>query len=80
MQLIYSRTETFRASFFPCSFRLYNRFDQLTRSSDSLSLLKSRLTNKEKTRKNLYHEYGCRQINDKLFCIRMKCSKLNHDL
>ena len=79
MQLIYSRTEAFRSSFFPCSFRLWNELDTLTRASDSLSLFKSRLT-KEKRRKNLYHEYGCRKINCILTCIRMKCSKLNHDL
>ena len=50
MQLIYSRTEAFRSSFFPCSFRLWNELDILTRASDSLSLFESRLS-KEKTRK-----------------------------
>ena len=79
MQLIYTRTETFRSSFFPSSFRLWNELDQTVKNVNSLSLFKSKL--KKKTRPhNPYHDLGCRKISCILASIRMKCSKLNHDL
>ena len=75
MQLIYTRTETFRSS----SFRLWNKLDQTVKNVNSLSLFKSKL--KKKTRPhNPYHDLGCRKISCILASIRMKCSKLNHDL
>ena len=78
MQLIYFRTETFRSSFFPASFRLWNEFDHSVKNTDSLSSFKSKL--KTKKHKNVYHDIGCRKISCILASIRMKCSKLKHDL
>ena len=46
MQLIYSRTETLRSSFFPASFRLWNELDQSVKNTDSLSSFKSKLKTK----------------------------------
>ena len=67
MQLIYTRTS---------SFRLWNELDQTVKNVDSLSLFKSKL--KKKTRPhNPYHDLGCRKISCILASIRMKCSKLN---
>ena len=45
---------------------------------DSLSSLKSKL--KTKKHKNVYHDISCRKISCILASIRMKCSKLKHDL
>ena len=78
MQLIYSRTETFRSSFFPASFRLWNELDHSVKNTDSLSSFKSKL--KTKKHKYFYHDIGCRKISCILASIRMKCSKLKHDL
>ena len=78
MQLIYSRTETFRSSFSPASFRLWNELDHSVKNTYSLSSFKSKL--KTKKHKNVYHDIGCRKISCILANIRMKCSKLKHDL
>ena len=37
MQLMYSRTESFRSSFFPASFRLWNELEPSVRNANSLS-------------------------------------------
>ena len=79
MHLIYTRTEAFRLSFFPCSFRLWNELDESAKSANTLASFKSQLF-KNKTKKNDYHEYGCRKMNTILASIRMHCSKLNDDL
>ena len=50
MQLIYSRTESFRSSFFPASFRLWNKLEPSVRNASSLSKFKSLLC-KNRTRK-----------------------------
>ena len=42
MQLIYSRTESFRSSFFPPSFRLWNELEPSVRNASSLSVFKVR--------------------------------------
>ena len=79
MHLIYTRTEAFRLSFFPCSFRLWNELDESAKSANTLASFKSQLF-KNKTKKNDYHEYGCRKMNTILASIRMHCSKLSDDL
>ena len=65
-------------SFFPVSFRLWNELDHPVKNTDSLSSFKSKL--KPKKHKNFYHDIGCRKISCILASIRMKCSKLKHDL
>ena len=82
MHLIYTRTEAFRLSFFPCSFRLWNELDESAKSANTLASFKSQsIKNKtKKKKKNDYHEYGCRKMNTILASIRMHCSKLNDDL
>ena len=50
MQLIYSRTESFRSPFFPASFRLWNELEPSVRNASSLSKFKSLLC-KNRTRK-----------------------------
>ena len=79
MHLIYTRTEAFRSSFFPCLFRLWNELDESVKSANTLASFKSQLF-KNKTKKNNYHEYGWRKMNTILASIRMYCSKLNDDL
>ena len=64
--------------FFPASFRLWNELDHSVKNTDSLSSFKSKL--KTKKHKNVYHDIGCRKISCILASIRMKCSKLKHDL
>ena len=59
MQLIHTRTETFRSSFFPSSFRLWNELDQSVKNVDSLSSFKSKLK-KKTTPHNPYHDLCCR--------------------
>ena len=78
MQLIYTRTESFRSSFFPASFRLWNELEPTVRNASSLSEFKSLC--KKLYKKNHYYEYGNRKISCTLSSIRMHCSKLNHDL
>ena len=41
--LVYTRTETFRRSFFPSVIRAWNSLDPQIRSSDTLSLFKMKL-------------------------------------
>ena len=78
MQLIYSRTESFRSSFFPASFRLWNELEPSVRNASSLSEFKSLC--KKSYKKNQYYDYGNRKISCILLSIRLHCSKLNHDL
>ena len=78
MQLIYTRTESFR-SFFPASFRLWNELEQSVRNASSLSEFKSSLC-KKSYKINHYYDYGNRKIRCMLSSIRMHCSTLNHDL
>ena len=77
MQLFYSRTDTFRSSFFPASFRLWNELEPSVRNASSLAEFKSSLC-KKLYKKNHYHDY--RKISCILSSITMHCSKLNHDL
>ena len=79
MHFIYTRTEAFRSSSFPCSFRLWNELDESVKSANTLASFKSQLF-KNKTKKNEYHEYRCRKMNTILASIRMHCSQLNGDL
>ena len=79
MQLIYSRTESFRSSFFPASFRLWNELEPSVRNANSLSEFKSSLC-KKSYKKNQYYDYGNRKISCILSSRRLHCSKLNHDL
>ena len=46
MQLIYTRTESFRSSFFPASFPLWNELEPSVRNVTSLSEFKSSLCKK----------------------------------
>ena len=78
MQLIYTRKETFRSSF-SIVVRLWNELDQSVKNVDSLSLFKSKLK-KENDTTHPSNDLGCRKISCILASIRMKCSKLNHDL
>ena len=79
IHLIYTRTEAFRLSLFPCSFRLWNELDESAKSTNTIASFKYQLF-KNKTKKNNHREYGCRKINTILASIRMHCSKLNDDL
>ena len=54
----------------------WNVLDESTKSAYLLASFKSQLF-KNKTKKNHYHEYGCRKMNNILASIRMHCSKLN---
>ena len=74
----YTRTETFRCSFFPNSIRLWNSLDPSIRSADTLCQFKEKLLNKKL--KNLYYTYGDRPINYITASMRMNCSQLNGDL
>ena len=76
MQLI---LESFRSSFFPASFRLWNELEPSVRNASSLSEFKSSLC-KKSYKKNHYYDYGNRKISCILSSIRMHCSKLNHYL
>ena len=58
---------------------IWNELDQSVKNVDSLPLFKSKLK-KKTTPHNPYHDLGCRKISCILASIRMKCSKLNHDL
>ena len=79
LQLIYSRTESFRSSFFPASFRLWNELESSVRNASSLLEFKSSLCKKSYKKKHC-HDYGIRKIRCILSSIRMHCSKINHDL
>ena len=79
IQIIHSRTETFRCSFFPSCIRSWNLLDQNIKCSVTLSEFKSKLF-KNKKKKNAYYNYGVRKINCILSSIRLGCSQLNGDL
>ena len=64
---------------FPCFVQTVERTLSLSKkTTDSLSSFKSKL--KTKKHKNFYHDIGCRKISCILASIRMKCSKLKHDV
>ena len=79
IQLLFSRTETYRSSFFPSAIRLWNSLDPSARSAETLSEFKSKLS-KKKRLKNTYYDRGSRKINTTLASMRMGCSQLNGDL
>ena len=77
IQQIFSRTETFRASYFPCSIQLWNALPQSVKNIDSQ--FKCKLNNSKRV-KNQYFDLGDRKINTILGSIRLRCSQLNDDL
>ena len=79
IQQIFSRTETFRSSYFPCSIRLWNALPPSVRNVDSLSQFKCKLNNSQRV-KNKCFNLGDRKINTILGSIRLRCSQLNDDI
>ena len=77
--IVYTRTETFRRSFFPGTIRDWNELDPSIRNADSINQFKSKLRNDTEVY-NLYLNYGSRRINCILSSIRLHCSQLNSDL
>ena len=76
IQQIFSKTKTFRASYFPCSIRLWNALPPSVRNVDSLSQFKCKLNNSKRV-KNKYFD---RKINTILGSISLRCIQLNDDL
>ena len=77
--LVYTRTETFRRSFFPSVIRAWNSLDPQIRCSDTLSLFKMKLKGNQ-IAKNMYYSMGCRLTNCIILSMKLHCSELNYDL
>ena len=77
--LVYTRTETFRRSFFPGAIRDWNNLDSEIRGVETVSLLKTKLKGNQLV-KNSYYSLGSRRINCILSSIKLHCSQLNDDL
>ena len=81
--LVYTRTDTFRGSYFPIVIRAWNNLDPQIRGSDTLSLLKMKLkllVKGHQIAKNMYYSMGCRLTNCIILSMKSHCNELNYDL
>ena len=79
VQQIFSRTETFCASYFPCSIQLWNDLPPFVRNVDSLFQFKCKLNNSKRV-KNKYFDLGDRKNYTILGSMTLRWSQLNDDL
>ena len=72
----FTRTETFRRSFFPYTIRLWNKLDKTIRDRSSLDSFKNALKGPPKDKNELFY-FGKRMPSIYHTRLRLGCSKLN---
>ena len=77
--LVYTRTETFRRSFFPSAIRAWNNLSQDLKNVETISLFKTKLKSNQPS-KNQYYTFGTRKVNCIILSMKLHCSQLKDDL